>query len=39
MMSQIIELGDWACNHSQQIIPAPERYDTRERHVVVAEEV
>lgn len=37
LLVQIIELGDWASNHSQQIIQARERYDTRERHVVMAE--
>ncbi|WP_338876076.1 helix-turn-helix domain-containing protein [Spirosoma sp. SC4-14] len=37
LLVQIIELGDWASNHSQQIIQARERYDTRERNVVMAE--
>ncbi|GAB3923214.1 winged helix-turn-helix transcriptional regulator [Larkinella terrae] len=34
---KIIELGEWATNHSDQIIKARERYDRREQEAVLVE--
>ncbi|MVM35595.1 transcriptional regulator [Spirosoma sp. HMF4905] len=34
LLVQIIELGDWASNHSNQIIEARSRFDAREGRVI-----
>ena len=36
LLVQIIELGDWASNHSNQILEARKRFDAREHGVVEA---
>ena len=37
LLVQIIELGDWASNHSNQIVEARARFDSREHRAVDAD--